>query len=71
MLKKNVGSVERAIRVIVGLVVLSLTFWGPHSLWGLLGIIPLATGFIGWCPPYALLGISTCKMKSAEKQSTH
>jgi len=71
MLKKNVGSVERAIRVIVALVVLSLTFWGPHSLWGLLGIIPLATGFIGWCPPYALLGISTCKMKSAEKQSTH
>jgi len=71
MFKKNVGSVERAIRVIVGLVVLSLIFWGPHSLWGLLGIIPLATGFIGWCPPYALLGISTCKMKSAEKQSTH
>jgi len=67
MLKKNVGSVERVIRIIVGLVVLSLTFWGPNSLWGLLGIIPLATGLIGWCPPYAILGISTCKMKSVKQ----
>lgn len=60
-MKKNVGSTERVIRVILGLFVLSLVFWGPHSLWGLLGLVPLATGLIGWCPPYAILGISTCK----------
>ena len=67
MLKKNIGTVERAIRAIVGLFVLSLIFWGPHTLWGLLGLVPLATALIGWCPPYALLGISTCKAKPNER----
>jgi len=62
-MKHNVGSVERMIRIILGLVILSLVFWGPHSLWGLLGLVPLVTGLIGWCPPYAMLGISTCKHK--------
>jgi hypothetical protein len=62
IMKKNVGSAERAIRVVLGLVVLSLAFVGPKSPWAYLGIIPLATGLIGWCPPYALFGISTCKM---------
>jgi len=61
MMKKNVGSAERAIRVVLGLAVLSLAFIGPQSNWAYLGIIPLATGLIGWCPPYALFGFSTCK----------
>jgi len=60
-MKKNVGSVERVIRIIAGIVILSLAFVGPKSPWAYLGIIPLATGLIGWCPPYALLGLSTCK----------
>jgi len=60
-MKKNVGSAERVIRVVLGLVVLSLAFVGPRSPWAYVGIIPLATGLIGWCPPYALLGISSCK----------
>jgi len=60
-MKKNVGSVERVIRVIAGIAILSLAFVGPRSPWAYLGIIPLATGLLGWCPPYALLGISTCK----------
>ena len=60
-MKKNVGSAERVIRVVLGLVVLSLAFIGPKSTWAYLGIIPLATGLIGWCPPYALFGFSTCK----------
>ena len=60
-MKKNVGSIERVIRVIAGIAILSLAFVGPKSPWAYLGIIPLATGLIGWCPPYALLGISTCK----------
>jgi hypothetical protein len=58
-MKMNVHNVERFIRIIVGLFVLSLIFWGPKSLWGLLGLIPLLTGLMGWCPPYAMLGIST------------
>jgi hypothetical protein len=60
-MKKNIGPAERAIRVLAGLGVISLAFVGPHSLWGYLGVIPLATGLVGWCPPYAILGISTCK----------
>jgi len=60
-MKKNVGSVERAIRIITGIAILSLAFVGPQSPWAYLGIIPLATGLMGWCPAYALLGISTCR----------
>lgn len=60
-MKKNVGSIERAIRVIAGIAILSLAFVGPQSPWAYLGIIPLATGLMGWCPAYALLGISTCR----------
>ena len=58
---KNIGQVERVIRVVVGLVILSLAFWGPKSPWAYLGIMPLLTGLVGWCPPYALLGISTLR----------
>ena len=61
IMKKNVGSMERVIRVVLGGVVLSLAFVGPQSPWAYLGIIPLATGLLGWCPPYALFGFSTCK----------
>ena len=60
-MKRNVGNVERVIRIIVGLIVVSLVFVGPQSAWGWLGLIPLATGLTGWCPPYSLLGINTCK----------
>jgi hypothetical protein len=60
-MKKNIGSVERVIRIIAGIAILSLAFVGPQSPWAYLGIIPLATGLIGWCPLYALLGLSTCK----------
>lgn len=64
-MKKNIGSTERAVRIIVGLFIVSLMFWGPTTLWGLLGLVPLLTGLLGWCPPYALLGISTKKENSA------
>ena len=60
-MKKNIGSKERVIRVLAGLGIVSMAIVGPHSPWAFLGIIPLATGLIGWCPAYALLGISTCK----------
>jgi hypothetical protein len=60
-MKKNVGDLERIIRIIAGISIISLAFVGPRSPWAYLGIIPLATGLMGWCPPYAMLGISTCK----------
>ena len=61
MISVNIHPVERVVRVLVGLVGVALIFVGPKSLWGLVGLIPLLTGLIGWCPPYALLGISTCR----------
>ena len=63
MFKKNIHPVERGIRVVVGLGISSLAFWGPSEKVFLLGLIPVLTGFIGWCPPYSLLGINTCSQK--------
>ncbi len=60
-MQKNIHPIERVVRIVVGLFLASLAFWGPANLWFLLGLIPVATGLIGWCPPYALLGFSTCK----------
>ncbi|MBS0238392.1 MAG: DUF2892 domain-containing protein [Proteobacteria bacterium] len=57
----NIGRVERVLRALVGAGLISLVFVGPHSAWGWIGLVPLATAVLGWCPPYALLGISTCR----------
>jgi len=62
-MKQNVHNIERIVRIIVGLGLISLVFAGPQTVWGWIGVIPLATGFLGWCPPYALPGFSTCKTK--------
>ena len=59
-MKKNIGSIERIGRIVVGAGIMSLVVIGPQSPWALLGAIPLITGLVGWCPPYALLGINTC-----------
>jgi len=56
----NVGTIDRGLRIVVGLVLLSLVFIGPQTLWGLIGIVPLATGLFRWCPAYGLLGMNTC-----------
>ena len=62
-MKANVGSIDRALRVILGLALIGLTFTGTIGAWGWLGIVPLATGLVGWCPPYAMLGLSTCRVR--------
>ncbi|MGC8723587.1 MAG: YgaP family membrane protein [Acidobacteriota bacterium] len=62
MVNVNIHPVERVVRGIVGLFLISLIFWGPKSLWGLIGLIPLLTALLGWCPPYSLLGINTCNL---------
>lgn len=61
---QNEHLVERGIRVLLGVVLLSLVFIGPQTYWGLLGIVPLATGLLGTCPLYTILGVSTCPMKT-------
>ena len=63
-MKQNVGGIDRILRIIIGLVLISLVFVGPQTVWGWIGVVPLATAIIGWCPPYALLGINTCGTKS-------
>lgn len=57
---KNMGNADRVIRVVLGLVLLSLVFVGPQTPWGWIGIVPLVTAAIGSCPLYAILGIKTC-----------
>jgi hypothetical protein len=57
----NEHTVERVIRVVAGMAVLSLLFAGPRTPWALLGLVPLLTGAIGSCPLYTLFGISTCR----------
>ena len=62
-MKSNVGGIDRILRIVIGLVLIGLTLTGNIGVWGWLGVVPLATGAIGWCPPYAILGFSTCAMK--------
>ena len=63
-MKLNVGGIDRVLRIVIGLVLIGLAATGTVGWWGWLGIVPLATGAVGWCPPYALLGWSTCSIKS-------
>lgn len=60
---QNVGGIDRILRIIIGLGLISLVFIGPQTPWGWLGLVPLGTALLGWCPPYALLGINTCPRK--------
>ena len=60
MFVTNEGGADRTVRIIAGLVLLSLMFVGPKSTWGLVGAVPLLTGLAGTCPLYSLFGISTC-----------
>jgi len=62
-MKTNVGGIDKTIRIIVGIGLISLVFVGPQTVWGWIGVVPLATAIIGWCPPYSLLGINTCGLK--------
>ncbi|MFO0634111.1 MAG: DUF2892 domain-containing protein [Nannocystaceae bacterium] len=66
-LPNNEHPVERVARVVLGGGLLSLAFVGPHTPWGWLGIIPLATGLLGSCPLYTLFGVSTCRVSHHPK----
>lgn len=62
-MKTNEGTIDRAMRVIAGLVLIGLTLTGNIGVWGWIGVVPLATGALGWCPLYSMLGLNTCPMK--------
>lgn len=59
-MKKNIGTLDATIRIILGIIILSLIFVGPKSLWGLIGLVPLLTGIFRYCPLYPIVGINTC-----------
>ncbi len=63
-MNKNVGSTDRIIRLIAGVVLLGAGYW-YSNWWGALGLIPLLTGLINWCPAYNLFGINTNKEKAS------
>jgi hypothetical protein len=63
MFKTNEGTLDRTLRVIAGLALISLVFVGPQTPFGWIGVVPLITGLVGWCPVYTLLGLNTCPMK--------
>ena len=62
-MKTNVGGIDRLLRITLGVILVALAT-GTVGIWGWLGLVPLATGLLGWCPPYTLLGINTCKNKN-------
>jgi hypothetical protein len=59
---KNVGGADKIIRIVAGAALIGLTLAGIIGVWGWIGVVPLATGLMGWCPAYSLLGIKTCPM---------
>lgn len=65
----NEGKIDRLLRVTLGAVLLSLVFVGPETAWGLIGIIPLFTGAVGFCPLYKLVGIDTCGKEGCAKSA--
>ncbi len=62
-MKMNEGTIDRALRVLVGLVLVVLAATNTVGVWGWIGVMPIVTGAIGFCPAYKILGLSTCPMK--------
>lgn len=69
MFTTNEGSIDRALRIVIGVVLLSLVFIGPKTALGWIGLVPLLTGAVGSCPLYSVFGISTCSLKSSPTRS--
>ncbi|MFM1855055.1 MAG: hypothetical protein RLZ83_364 [Pseudomonadota bacterium] len=61
----NVGGIDRVLRVVLGVVLIGLTLMGTIGAWGWIGLVPLATAALGFCPLYTVLGFSTCPMKKS------
>lgn len=68
-MKTNVHKLERVARIAIGAALLVFFYVDPSNYWLLLGFVPLLTGLIGWCPPYAMLGISTCPVPNARDKA--
>ncbi|MCX7797009.1 MAG: DUF2892 domain-containing protein [Melioribacter sp.] len=65
-MKKNVGTTDKILRIVIGILIIAIGII-TQSWWGLIGLIPIVTALIGWCPLYLLFGLSTCKTKETEQ----
>ena len=65
-MKSNVGGIDRGLRIVLGIVLIALAATGTVGWWGWLGVVPLLTGLVSFCPLYLLLGLSTCPVKSKQ-----
>jgi len=66
-MKVNVGSADRAVRIVAGLGIIAAGAY-TQNIWGVVGLVPLTTGLLRWCPPYSLFGINTCSMQKSDAQ---
>lgn len=64
-MKSNVGGIDKILRIVAGVVLIALGIMGIGAPWTFIGIVPLATGLMGWCPAYSLLGLNTCPLKKS------
>jgi len=64
-MKRNEGTIDRVIRIVLGVGLLSIVFVGPQTMLGLIGLVPLLTGLLGFCPLYRLVGLSTCPVEKS------
>ena len=62
-MKANIGGIDRILRIVVGLVLMGLAYNHTIGVWGWIGVVPLATGAVGFCALYSMLGINTCPTK--------
>lgn len=62
-MKANVGGIDKILRIVAGLALIGMAVTGLIGMWGYIGIVPLLTALLGWCPAYTLLGMNTCGLK--------
>lgn len=62
-MKTNVGGIDKILRIVVGIALIALAAMGVIGMWGWIGVVPLLTGLMGWCPAYTLLGMNSCPMR--------
>jgi hypothetical protein len=62
-MQTNVGTIDRIVRAVIGLALIALTLAGTIGVWGWIGVVPLLTAALGFCPLYTMLGFSSCPMK--------
>lgn len=64
-MKMNVGMIDKVLRIVVGAALIALTLGGMIGVWGWIGVVPLVTGAMGYCPLYQVIGVNTCPAKKA------